>query len=92
MLIFKAQSGGYFLKIHFCFYAIEFLQNMNMYEDVMLQKTKFAKTFGKGIQTRSFNRGSTIRCLRVHFSRLYGTSHRDFLKNSKSGRLIEQYA
>ena len=57
-----------------------------MYEDVMLQKTKFAKIFGKGIQTRLFNRDSTIRCLGLH---LYGTYNRDFLKNPKPSRLIE---
>ena len=31
MLIFKAQSG----EIHFCFHAIEFLQNINKFEDVI---------------------------------------------------------
>ena len=43
-------------------------------------------------QIRSFNRDSTLSCFLQVVLRWYGTFNRDFLKNSRPGRLIEQYA
>ena len=84
MLIFKAQWGEIFSEDSFLFSCHWVFKKIHKY---VWRCHLLNRDFGKGIQTRLFNRDSTIRCLGLHFSDRTVRLIEIFWKNT--GRLIE---